>query len=209
MKKIFDRLKKILKKNGDSKGFTLLELIISVAVLSVIMVMIFSIMTSGSVFFEKSNSMMKVSYSLQETMSQVKETVIDCSSAIKIVEGADNTEFVVVNKTGSNSYLACAYKYDADAKILYYGETAFSSPTDTTLPGKIKSDKVLTEGVTAFSAKPEILTNPDSETGLKRIKSLSVSVTVEKDGRSDSAVERIAPRNNPLMVTSYDQIPVE
>ena len=205
MKKIFDRLKKILKKKGDSKGFTLLELIISVAVLSVIMVMIFSIMSSGSFFFNKSNNMMKVTYSLQETMSQVKETVIDCSKAIKI---DSSTEFVVVNKTGEDSYMACAYSYDSGAKVLNYGETTFTSPTDTTLPGKIKCDKVLTEGVTDFSVTPVLAGHPDEE-GRDKIKSLNVSVTVDKNGRSDSAVETIAPRNNPLKVTSYDEIPVE
>lgn len=208
MKKIKDRLKKILKKKGDSKGFTLLELIIAVAVLSVIMVMIFSIMSSGSVFFNKSNTMMKVSYSLQETMSQIKETVIDCSKAIKI-NGSGVTEFVVVNKTGTDSYMACAYSYDPDAKVLKYGETPFTSPTDDTLPGKIKCDKVLAEDVTAFSATPVLASNPDEVTGLYRIKSLNVSVTVDKNGRSDSAVETIAPRNNPLKVMNYDEIPVE
>ncbi len=207
MKSIRDRLEKLLKKKSNSKGFTLLELIISVAVLSVIMVMIFSMMTSGSVFFEKSNSMMKVSYSLQETLSQIKETVIDCSAAIKIENDSANNEFVVVNKKGTDDYMACAYKYDPAAKILYYGETSFVSPTDTTLPGKIKCDKVLTEGVTAFSASFVPSNNQDSETNLYRIRSLSVSVTVEKNGRSDSAVETIAPRNNPLRVKSYDEIP--
>ena len=209
MKKIIDRLKKIHKQKGNSKGFTLLELIISVAVLSVIMVMIFSIMSSGSFFFNKSNNMMKVTYSLQETMSQVKETVIDCSKAIKIA-GADSKEFVVVNKAGDDSYMACAYKYDPDAKVLNYGETTFTSPTDVDLPGKIKCDKVLTEGVTAFSATPVLANNPD-DSGLYKIRSLKVSVTVEKNGRSDSAVETIAPRNNPLKVTNYDEIdkPVE
>lgn len=208
MKKIRDRLKKILKKKGDSKGFTLLELIISVAVLSVIMVMIFSMMTSGSIFFEKSNSMMKVSYSLQETMSQIKETVIDCSKAIKIQEYS-NTEFVVVNKLSDDSYMACAYKYDPDKKAIKYGETTFSSPTDTTLSSKIKCDTVLAEGVIAFSATPVKSNNQDSDTSLYRVKSLKVSVTVEKNGRSDSAVETIAPRNNPLMVTNYVEIPEE
>ncbi len=205
MKKIFDRLKIILKKNGDSKGFTLLELIISVAVLSVIMVMIFSIMTSGSVFFEKSNSMMKVSYSLQETMSQIKETVIDCSKAIKIQEYS-NTEFVVVNKNGDD-YMACAYKYDSGAKILYYGETVFSGPGDGNLPTKIENSyQVLAEGVTDFSATPEKSKKMDGETESYKVKSLSVKVTVEKNGRSDTAVETIAPRNNPLMVTDYVDI---
>ena len=206
MKKIFDRLKIILKKNGDSKGFTLLELIISVAVLSVIMVMIFSIMTSGSVFFEKSNSMMKVSYSLQETMSQIKETVIDCSKAIKI-DGSSSTEFVVVNKLSDDSYMACAYKYDSTNKVLNYGETVFSGPGDGNLPTKIENSyQVLAEGVTDFSATPEKSTKMDGETESYKVKSLSVKVTVEKNGRSDTAVETIAPRNNPLMVTDYVDI---
>ena len=204
MKKIKDRLKKILKKKGDSKGFTLLELIISVAVLSVIMVMIFSIMSSGSVFFNKSNTMMKVSYSLQETMSQIKETVIDCSKAIKIA-GSGVAEFVVVNKTGDDSYMACAFKYVPEEEKLYYGETVFTGTGDANLPTRIESNyKVLTEGVKAFSATPDTPT-----TGGETVKSLNVSVTVEKNGRSDSAVETIAPRNNPLKVMNYDEIPVE
>ena len=209
MKKIKDRLKKILKKKGDSKGFTLLELIISVAVLSVIMVMIFSIMSSGSVFFNKSNTMMKVSYSLQETMSQIKETVIDCSKAIKIA-GSGVTEFVVVNKTGDDSYMACAYKYVPEEEKLYYGETVFTGTGDANLPTRIESNyKVLTEGVKAFSATPVQAETTDGETSLYRVKSLNVSVTVDKNGRSDSAVETIAPRNNPLKVMNYDEIPVE
>jgi len=206
MKKIKDHLKRIINKNGDSKGFTLLELIISVAVLSVIMVMIFSMMTSGSVFFEKSNTMMKVSYSLQETMSQIKETVIDCSKAIKI-DGSSSTEFVVVNKLSDDSYMACAYKYDSTNKVLNYGETVFSGPSDATLPTKIEgSYQVLAEGVTAFSVTAEQSKNEESETSLHWVKSLKVSVTVEKNGRSDTAVETIAPRNNPLMVTDYVDI---
>ena len=206
MKKIRDRLKKVLKKKGDSKGFTLLELIISVAVLSVIMVMIFSMMTSGSIFFEKSNTMMKVSYSLQETMSQIKETVIDCSKAIKIEESG-GTEFVVVNQTGTDSYMACAYKYDSSDKKLYYGETVFSGTGDANLPSKIASSyKILAEGVTDFSATPEKKTKQVDEDTFNLVKSLNVSVTVEKNGRSDTAVETIAPRNNPLMVTNYAEI---
>lgn len=210
LKKFFSK-----KKRRDCKGFTLVELIVSVAVMSVVVLMIFSMMVSSSTFYSKTNTSMAVTYSLQETMSQIKETVIDCSEAIKVDASFDS--FVVINKRKNESeankyeYMGCVYKYvpgadDSVPGTLYYGETQwYESPKSLEADVDSVCNVELAKNVNSFKVtRIELTDYKDKEyETLHRIKGMSFEITIVKNGRSDSAVETVAPRNLPLQVTSY------
>ena len=218
-------MKLFQKKKKNQKGFTLVELIVTVAVLSVVLVMIFSMMTSGTTFFHKSNASIKTTYSLQEVLSQIKETMIDCNCTVMIGEAKDsggyefeddNKEsqfFVAVDRSGSPSaftYTAHIYHYDSDAEKLFYGEYTFDTPTEAGLQTSVEAacTHVLAEGVKSFLVKPK--NKKDTTNSIYYIDKIDVDVEIQKDEKIDTARETIAFRNVPRQVGygEYSEIPV-
>ena len=211
---IFDKKK---GKKKDNRGVTLVELIVTVAVLSVVLVMIFSMMTSGATFYSKSKDSIATTYSLQQTLSQIKETVIDCDHCIIIQNATDVNKFTVVNMKTTSTFsggpeivdrLFHFYAYSFEDGMIKYGEAERSNLTETEMNTfTVDCDHVLCSGVEDFKVNPTTV-SITSETN-SYIKRLKIELKVKKNNRVDSAVETVSPRNMTRQVDNYENMPVE
>ncbi len=199
-------------KKKDNRGITLLELIITVAVLSVVLIMIFSMMSSGSNFFTKSRDSIATTYSLQQTLSQIKETVIDSDHCIIVENTSTGTnKFTVVNMTSSIGAVGTVekkfhfYAYRFEDGVIKYGELEVSNPTTPPDEDDVPCDHILCNGVESFNVVPSTV----SVESVSYIKRLKIELEVKKNNRVDSAVETVSPRNMTRQVDSYDKMPVE
>lgn len=214
---IFDKKK---GKKKDNRGVTLIELIVTVAVLSVVLVMIFSMMTSGATFYSKSNDSIATTYSLQQTLSQIKETVIDCNHCIIIDKDAsDNKKFTVVNMNVTSTISGGTetvnrhfhfYAYSFEGGVIKYGEVERDNLTETEMKTfTVDCDHVLCGGVEDFKVAPTTVSISSGSLSDSYIKRLKIDLKVKKNNRVDSAVEAVSPRNMTRQVKEYENMPVE
>ena len=206
-------------KKRDNRGITLIELIVTVAVLSVVLVMIFSMMSSGSNFFTKSRDSIATTYSLQQTLSQIKETVIDCNHCIIVENTAGTQKLTVVNMKVTSTTIGGTetvdrlfhfYAYSFEDGVLKYGELEKSNPTVTEMSSfAVPCDHVLCYGVEDFKVVPSTVSITSDGTANSYIKRLKIELKVKKNNRVDSAVETVSPRNMTRQVNNYAEMPVE
>lgn len=76
----------------DNKGFTLVELIVSFAILVIVSLAVVGMMTTGMRFFRTTSSNIGLQYEYQTVMTQMREHIVDCNAGVA-VEG--NTLYIV------------------------------------------------------------------------------------------------------------------
>lgn len=68
----------------NNKGFTLIELIVALAVMSIVMVEIFTLMSNSSVLYRKGSAEVDLQAEAQQLIQQMEELMIDCNNSISI-----------------------------------------------------------------------------------------------------------------------------
>lgn len=167
MKKTEERLK------NNNRGFTLMELIVTVAIIAIFSGVILTFIGTGSNSYRSTSSSAKVQMEAQETADSLEDLIIDVNYSIyyrnasggAITNDIDGTSgtgdkvLIICNKNSSGSTAGntdpgdsntAGYTYD----ILYWNSTEqkiyYSQNTTDVPPGT--SGGVLAEGITDFQA---------------------------------------------------------
>ena len=188
-------------------GFSLVELVISFAILAMIALCVSLMMNSGTNMYTRVNKRVNLSYKTQVAMAQMKEYFIDCNGIAKFEE--DDKAVICLTKTIRDkdntgkfvNHLICySFSLNTADNILYLEECEVVN-------GIIKSDSVVKQPfatkVTAFTA--EYIENNqkylDNRVGLSGI---NLKVTVNIDGTEYTKVQMVTFRNNPVCITTPD-----
>ena len=112
------------------KGFTLLELIISFAILAILGVIAALIVQMGGRTYTGISADINLQYESQTAMSQLLEYVIDCNGKVGIKKDPmfTNDELYIYNKNPDQSYSAYKFAVDGTSKELYLFEGANVPP---------------------------------------------------------------------------------
>ncbi len=155
------------KKIGKNKGFTLVEVIVAVAILGLISVAAMTLMTTGARTFSSINYYVSLQYESQLSMSQIQEYVIDCEDNISF---DDTTDTLTIDGTDI---------FFLRDDILYYefdGEEA-----------------ILAKFVSEF----HVSFNEFNDEGTSRAKEINITLNFTRQGKSHEAIQSVALRNNP------------
>jgi len=135
----------------DNRGFTLVELLVAMAVLMIVLVEVYSVMSSSSTIFSKSSSEIALQAESQQVKTQIEDLMIDCNGRIDYDDA--NHKISILNKGGINCYEITWKPADADnAGTIYgYGQvyiqkfgTATGASNDTLVMGSaVDSSPVL------------------------------------------------------------------
>lgn len=158
------------RRKNNNRGFTLIELIITVAIIAIFSGVILTFIGTGSNTYRSTSNSAKVQMEAQETADSLEDLIIDANYSIDYqsaldgaitndIDGASGTGdkvLIICNKsdsgdTGSGDSGSAGYIYDflywssSEQKIYYSQNTTDSVPSGP-------SGSVLAEGITDFQA---------------------------------------------------------
>ncbi len=200
-----------MKKN--QKGFTLVELIIAVAIVAIVSVTIVSFMIAGSRSYASSSTETNIQQEAQIAMNQISDLIIDTSKAVTYTYQADagDTEHFVMKESEipENPYCKrlCMYNGHAAYEVIWKNDgnnRLYYTEYDVTPDGDKQgtpSEYLLSDYVTSFQAD---LTN------LQEKRVVQLDVDFEKGERRYHASNNITIRNKIVVndLDDYDAPPV-
>lgn len=195
-------MKRVLRYIKNNRGMSLLELIITFALLGIVSLAVVELLSTGANSFRRVSTEVSLQYEAQLTMSQLQEYLIDCSGGVCY---AGNILYVA--DAGSNAggpvwYIHC-FRWDTAKEELYYwkGTVTYDehSAAACTLPADDSSDWALMSSyVDGFSAEPGT-----SSTSNTQFCHISLDMTLA--GRSYATEQTITMRNPVIMNTANYQ----
>ncbi|MEG1492476.1 MAG: prepilin-type N-terminal cleavage/methylation domain-containing protein [Oscillospiraceae bacterium] len=189
-----------MKKN--SKGFTLVELMVSLLIFGIVVAAAAGFMVAGSKSYNSVNDALNLQMQSQLTANHITEYIIDSSAGIAF-NSSTNTLYIIneyppIPPDTDPTYTAHVFKY-ADGKINYGKGSARRTETDVDGKKQISFNcsvdpaDLLTENVKAFSISLK-------KTEQSKVTSAELSITLEKRGKVQTTTRTIALRNCPPMV---------
>lgn len=174
-----------------NRGFTLVELIVSIAILGIVTIAAFSLMVAGSNTFGSVGTRLDLQLEAQLAANQIEAYIIDCNENLYF----DGAALYVINSEtdahNNKTYTAHVFEYVGD-EINYAvvtdivknfdGSFAFYYTADSLLCGKVRSFGVVL-----------------SPAGGERAEFAEISLTLEYQGKQYSLKKNVAPRNKPTI----------
>ena len=220
-----------IKENNS--GFTLLELVIAVAIMSIIVIVGGQFMVTSSNLYSSLQRSVSLSQASKQVTEQMSENSIDSSAAVigPRAKDSSNTPICFVeykgyddnksnsiqnsddyqNNVAKNQYKLHVYKYDSVKQILYYAEVE-----DTTLDLLASKFNALTdndyeplcENVSGFSTRLYLADAESDRTGTKQnvkyVRRLHLIISLERRGRKFKSENDIYFRGSTLYTDSVD-----
>lgn len=137
---------------NTNKGFTLIELIVTVAIIAIFSGVILTFVTTGSNTYRSTSSTAKVQMETQETFDRIEDMIIDVNRSLYYANGSgdsigteikndiknsgdgnstDNKTFIVCNeyKNGNNTsqYICDVLDWDKEEETIYYSQREYKA----------------------------------------------------------------------------------
>lgn len=201
---------KKLRKLQLNKGFSLVELLVAIGVSSIVMVVIFAFISSGSNFYKKQSNSIDLQNELQETSNKVSDTLMEATNLIIKKNGND----IYIYTGGEYNQIEDKVVFDSNAKVkpklIYWSSTTGSLYVFDTLEGIDTSDDAelnkvnraycMSEYVSSITIKPnsncEIVNNSiTGVTGYSQPLMLDIEIEVSNRGEERHDEKTITLRN--------------
>jgi prepilin-type N-terminal cleavage/methylation domain-containing protein len=171
---------------NDNRGFTLVELIISIALLGIIAVAAAGFLVTGTRTYTNVNYSVRLQYETQLAMNQIQSYVMNCSKGAAW-DSSKNTLYLISDRT-------CVFQF-SDEKILFGSGANAQEPPE--------AEDILAEHVTGFT-----VSFVPTATGDEAItaESAKITLTMERGGKAYTGTQTIALRNKPLVANSWSDL---
>ena len=191
-KRIRPKRKHRVSSCGDNRGVTLMEMVVSVAIIGIFGAVVAGFVTSGANFYRKSADTVQVQSDMQNTMDTVENQIMNASEGIGYTDNGD-TRVLTTNRrtfvaTGGMTPYTDVITWKAAEEKLYYARTS----TDSSLAA---AESVLAEYVTDFSVD---MSQAKSE-GVVRF-----SITINKRGKEETQACTVTLRNGLDIAGQWD-----
>lgn len=178
---------------NKNKGFSLIELMISFAILGVVSAIIVGMITASSNTYKSVTAEVDLQYESQLAMSQLQEYIVDCNGGICF---KDNNLYLL-NTDGTN-FTAHVFRFDSTDSRLYYVKAPVTvDATSGAISCPIATGDFMASNVAAFGVN---LTTTDLVT------SAVVTLTFQNGGKEYTATQITSLRNNVTLGTSFDSM---
>ena len=140
----------------QNKGFTLIELIVTIAIIAIFSGVVLTFISTGSNTYRSTSSSAKVQMETQETFDQIEDLIIDVNRSlyyangsgdslgaeikndIKQSGGANSTgdkTFIICNEykngTGNSQYICDVLDWDKDDATIYYSQKEYKAASSS------------------------------------------------------------------------------
>lgn len=169
-------------KKKKNRGFTLVELIISVAILGIIVIGAGTFMVAGTRTYSSLNYSVRLQYEAQLAMAQLQEYTVDCTAGM----AWDATENALYIANGSTVHI---FDYNETAQTLSYGTGTAAENLSFT------ADAMCAEHVADMDVEL-----------LNAGKQVEITLTMTRGNKTYVATQVIALRNQPVQAESWAEL---
>jgi prepilin-type N-terminal cleavage/methylation domain-containing protein len=182
-----------MKRNN--RGFTLTELIVTVAIFGVVIIGVYAFMFSGARSYRSVSTLVNLQTTAQHVTSQVQENALDCNRGICT---QNDTALYLLEQDTAGIYTIRAYTLDATGGKLYYQEVSGVNNATEAQSILDAQKHFLAENVTAFQPEQKVI-NTKSNT-------LTIQVKFQRDGKQYPATQTVALRNTPTSCATLEEL---
>ena len=195
----------------DNRGLTLVELLITIAILSIVLITATAFMVTGSNTFAKGNADSKVQKEAELAVNQMEDMIIDVNGGLDKTEDSDKAELILYNasdESGVTAYTKEVITWDKTQKQIVcskwnvsYDTASGSYVVDGTA---LYENQLLAEHVTDFKVD---LTDKFEETAadgstVEIIKSVQITAACEDgSGKAAYATSPVITLRNRMMLS--------
>ena len=179
---------------GNQKGFSLIELIVSMAILGIIAVAEVTFISSGSHIYRSVLNDVNLQVEAQTATNQLENYLINCSAGVCF---RDKTLYIMNQDVGGSTEYV--FEFDSSTGQINYSAYSVAVTAGGTVTRSLKESGLMAVCVEGFSAVPET----DSS---GNVSSVEVTLKFSKRNASYTAVKKIALRNRPLKATTENQM---
>ncbi len=186
-----------MKVRKNNRGFTLVELLVSTAILGIIAVAASAFMVTGTRLYSSLNYAVRLEYEAQLAMAQLQEYTIDCNQGIAwdVTTDATGTTKTLYIANGDGDIntadeVVHAFVYNNDDQTISYKKTATRAGFPENLTFSV--DALMAEHVTAMDVAV------DSEG-----KQVSIKLDMARGNKTYSATQVLALRNQPVQAKTW------
>ena len=170
-------MKKLRKNN---RGVTLVELIVSTAILTIVALAASAFMIAGTRTYSSVSYSVRLQYEAQIAMAQLQEYTVDCTDGI----AWDGSMLYIVN--GNDVHL---FKFDSQADTLSYA--------------KVRKADNLNENTITYDLAAEHITDMDVSLSKGQAE---IKLQMQRNTKTYSATQIIAMRNRPVVEDSWAEL---
>ena len=178
----------------NNKGVTLIELIVTIAILGIIAVGIQGFTLVSAKLNSNVVSDVKLQYESQLVMANVQKHVINASKGIF---WQDN-KLLMVSESDEEEDSVSVLVFNDAQKTLYYGEGTIREGGFA-----VVSVYELAEGVTAFSVGLTETTDTDGVNAITIATQVDITLKMERNNETYIGKRSVALRNNPKIANSW------
>jgi len=168
-----------MKRSINNRGFTLVELIVSVAILGIIALGASAFMAAGSKAYSNLNYTVRLQYESQLAMSQLQEYTVDCATGLAW-DDSETTLYIVNDST------VHLFDFDETAGTLSYG-TGTAAQTLSVIADAPMAEHIKSMDVTLQDADMQA----------------EITLTLCRENRRYTATQIISLRNQPALAESW------
>ncbi len=186
----------------NNKGFTLVELVVAMAIMALVAVGISELMVTGARMFNVIDKDVKVQYESQLAMAQVEDYIIDCNGGI----AWENGVLWVINvekkadAAANEEAVVTAHTFRQDGDILKYGEiTGTVTTVATFVPAD--SDEIMASYMTNFTVDME-----DDIENNQQMSQIDIGMELDYKGSLYDGEQTFALRNKPYYHASVSEL---
>ncbi len=181
----------------NNKGFSLVELIVALAIFGIAGVAVFGFMVNSSRLYQRTNVEVKLQYEQQLAVNQIRDMVVESDRGIYFDEASKTLALYGAAKQegGATVYPVTVVRYVESEQKMYYGIKNFATLADVSFAA-VDTTKLLAENVKAFKVD------------LTKVKNDKVlfDVTFIVGDKEQTAKETVALRNRLVVSNEVDTI---
>ena len=190
----------------DNRGFTLTELIVSIAIFAIVAAAAYGFMVAGATSYSSVSGALSRQLRAQMVFGQIENRLVDCDTAIY---PTSDSKLYIVNKSDMDAAKYDVYVYELRDGTLYYGKHENQTLTlaDKKLTAasvsklNLNAADVLSQKVASFSVAVPESSKPVTDSGTRvRSAEVKLQLQVEK-GTAAAETQTAALRNAPLLLS--------